>query len=382
MEIDFCCAIQAPSLKSVLLCETVAFAMFCAHSYPRFLNTKMWLHRSSFVSNVVLMTIACLWMCGLLYSVWVSRHPRHRILHFDRCMCMLVAISLVFLPFSDKWRMSRIFNENVFEVYEVDHCDDTVLILCMLSTVIFVSSWTRCSQNWIVQVGGSLSFSLSTILLGAPENDPFSRTRHFRDVLSSCVFTFAVCMTWLGTREREQYTRLHFVGKKQAEDMLAVTRRSLKGYVDSWVIVKRDRILKCSPLFYDVLGFNSEGRKMTDILVEADRPRFESFMQELQRTKDSQKVNIGFKTQAGWIVQVEAFGVYVNDGCTHITFKHQMVSDISSFPGNEGVGQDTACAGEDEFVVADDETSDVVGEHARSEVGSDVSTNTYFKTSL
>jgi len=117
--------------------------------------------------------------------------------------------------YGDKWRMPRVFNENMFEVYDVDHCDDATLILCMFSIVIFVSPSTRCSQSWILPVCGGLSFSLSTVLLGAPENDPFSRTRHFRDMVTSCVFTVASCMIWFSSRERERYMRLHFVGKNK-----------------------------------------------------------------------------------------------------------------------------------------------------------------------
>jgi len=78
--------------------------------------------------------------------------------------------------------MPRTLKENMFELYDQDHFDDVVIVAMMFGVVIYVcTSPARSSGRWMVPMSGSLSYSLSTIILGEPENDPFRRSQYKRD---------------------------------------------------------------------------------------------------------------------------------------------------------------------------------------------------------
>jgi len=57
--------------------------------------------------------------------------------------------------------------------------------------------------------------------------------------------------------------------------------------------------------------------------VQANRPRLQDFVQEIQQSKCCQKLNVGYQTQVGGVLDV-------NTGCTHITFKHNVPAAAES----------------------------------------------------
>jgi len=190
------------------------------------------------------------------------------------------------------------FQEDVFDLYEQEHMDETALILPMLALAMFSSVCPlRSSRSWVIPAAGIFSYSLTTLICGTTT---VTLSRYiFRDLIFIAVLDFIFIVTWFGSLDRERHMRWHLLDKRRTEQMLQVTEKSLKGYVDALAILSGDQIVESSPVIDEMLGMQAVGTSMAELLLERDKLRFNSFLIEIQRAKDCQKINISCRTSSG-----------------------------------------------------------------------------------
>jgi len=326
-------------------------ALACLSSFiPRMANTRLWLFSSSVVTNMLYIMVVCITASTFVFTMWVARQPEKRIQLYEHRVTKMIAAGFIVYPLTDQWRMPRMLNQDMFHIYGTNYIDDSLLIFGMMFVVLATFSFPlRSSQSWIIPAAGSITFSVTTLLFGGPENDPSMRNRYFRDLINVILLNCIFFVTWFGSMERERYMRWQFLYIRETKQRLAVTEASLKGYVDSWAILREDCILESSPIIDELLGFKAEGRRMGDLLAEGDQPRLERFLAEIQNCKSCQKINVSFKATAGETWEVEVFGVYIADGHTHLAIKQQQeqrrhqqqqqtmdVNETDNFWSNEG----------------------------------------------
>lgn len=361
LESSFCYVTQRSSLQLTRNFGLFGASLVGIHMGPRLFSSKLWMVPCSLVTNVLLLISASLLLLCSGFAVWVARKPEERITLYDGGICNMIACVLILLPLEDKWRLGRMFQEDVFSLYEIDHFDDTGLILAMLALAIFSSVCPfRSSRSWIIPVAGTISYSLTTLVCGAPTSNQSRRI--FRDLQFICTFDFILIVTWLGSLDRERYTRRHLLDTEGIKQMLEVTEKSLKGYVDAWAILSDGQIVDSSPVIDEMLGVKAEGTNLLELLLEGDKLRFERFLVEIQRVKDCQKINISCKTSSGGTWEVEVFAVYITPGRIHIAFKEYTQMESCSAV-DDGVPEiEAAAAFQDYNAMLADGIVDGVGE--------------------
>jgi len=258
-----------------------ALVLLCSYIPPS-IHAQAWKSPSHVIATSIYFMLICITASVVVYITWVSRLPSQRLKGFERRVTKIIAAGFFLYPLTDNWRLPRIFKEDPYKINNIDFIDETLLIFGMVAVVIGSASYPlRASHSWLIPLSGSVSYSVLTLIYGAPERHPFKRTRLFRDVFKVVMLNFIFFMIWFGSSEKERYIRRQFQLVRETEQRLAVTESSLKGYVDCWAILHGKHIVESSDIIDQELGFDAESKLVGDLLVEDGTARFEAFLTDI-----------------------------------------------------------------------------------------------------
>jgi len=161
------------------------------------------------VMYIIDVLIVCLL---LLHIKWVAKKPETRLLHSDRWACKIIAFGFFLYPLTDRWRIPRMWGDNMFEIYGVDRVDDTEMTFGLITALVGALYFPlRSVHSWSIPAAGSLSYSLCTLMVGSPENHPYERSQYQQDCVCVIMLNFIFFIVWCCSMEREKYMRCQFL---------------------------------------------------------------------------------------------------------------------------------------------------------------------------